>query len=288
MGGTWTSSNYSIVDAGGGFLEGFAPGTATITYSLGGSCVATVVATVLPSPIILAPPAICVGTSMMLTDSLPGGYWTTFTTYAASLTTTGLITGLTPGYAFINYTVDSFCSASAEIQVIPGVTPISGTAKFCMDNQSVMIDSIPGGMWTSTNTGVAVIGSAGMLYGAAEAVISGVAMGTDTIKYSIAPGCEAVFPITIYACNNAVNNVPGANTEIKLYPNPAYETLNIETAPGMYSSFSIYNATGQLLVSHTIGSVLTSLDVRSLPNGVYLIYFQGIKGNTVTKFVKGE
>jgi uncharacterized protein YjdB len=288
-GGMWTSSNYSVADVDFGDLDGVSPGTATITYSLGGTCVATIVATVLPNPVIEGPGAICVGTSTTLTDSVAGGTWSSFSTYTATISPSGVLTGVAAGYAYINYTVDFGCSASIEISVIPGVSPISGASEFCLNNANTLIDSSVGGIWTSTNPGIAVIDTTSTFFGFIESgIITGVGVGIDTIIYTFAPGCSATFPIEIFACNNAVNNVPGTNTGVKLYPNPVSQVLYIEADPGQYRSLSIYSGVGQLLITRPLALPQTSVDIAALPDGIYLMSVNGANGNTMLKFVKGE
>ncbi len=74
--GTWVSSMSAIATvSGGGIVTGGAPGTSTISYTVGGTTVTQVV-TVYASPgVINGPSAICDGSSATLSDFTAGGVW---------------------------------------------------------------------------------------------------------------------------------------------------------------------------------------------------------------------
>ncbi|WP_207895877.1 right-handed parallel beta-helix repeat-containing protein [Hymenobacter gummosus] len=80
-----------------------------------------------------------------------------------------------------------------------------------------------------------------------------------------------------------------AGLELALYPNPAVETLNVRLLGATdASSVLIYNTAGSLVLKGQLaGSLATSLDVRALPAGTYLVKVQGANGlNLTRRFVK--
>jgi hypothetical protein len=71
-------------------------------------------------------------------------------------------------------------------------------------------------------------------------------------------------------------------SDIKLYPNPTSSLLHIEHGQMTGHVIRIYNITGSLLASYTIGDTETTIDVSHLPTGTYLLRI----GNYSTRFVK--
>ncbi|MCU0350138.1 MAG: T9SS type A sorting domain-containing protein, partial [Flavobacterium sp.] len=86
-----------------------------------------------------------------------------------------------------------------------------------------------------------------------------------------------------------VNSVLSTNSfdanSFKVYPNPAKNLLNIDSASNV-QSVSVYNVIGQEVLNRTINSTNANLDISSLNTGVYVIRAL-IDGNVVTsKFIK--
>ncbi|PZR19769.1 MAG: hypothetical protein DI539_12920 [Flavobacterium psychrophilum] len=75
---------------------------------------------------------------------------------------------------------------------------------------------------------------------------------------------------------------------IKLYPNPANNTLNIAVADEASTpeKYSIYNTLGQVMDSGTITSALQSVDVSKYANGVYFVKLAKGQDTTTLQFIK--
>lgn len=58
---------------------------------------------------------------------------------------------------------------------------------------------------------------------------------------------------------------------IKIYPNPASDKLNVEVENNDITEISVTNVNGQVLLKHRLTSEKTSIDLSSLPNGIYFI-----------------
>jgi chitodextrinase len=77
-----------------------------------------------------------------------------------------------------------------------------------------------------------------------------------------------------------------ANDNIKLYPNPAKEMLNIEILEGSYDEITVFSALGNVVHKAETGVDRLSIDVSQLSTGMYFIRFVS-NGLAVTKrFVK--
>lgn len=192
-GGTWTSSNTSIAIIGtaSGVATGVSFGTANISYSIG-SCfaVATVVVNTTPVAITPAGPvSVCVGDATTLTNTTPGGVWSSSTPAVATIGTSGVVTGVALGTTTISYTVGS-CSVTKVVSV--GVTPsaiLPSSPTVCLGGVATLTNTIPGGTWSSSNLAVATVGSS-------TGVVSGFALGTAVISYSIG-SCFATTTLTV-------------------------------------------------------------------------------------------
>lgn len=74
-------------------------------------------------------------------------------------------------------------------------------------------------------------------------------------------------------------------SSIKLFPNPASNILNIESAMSI-EKVSVYNLLGQEVISKSANAELVTLDVSSLQVGVYIVK-TSINGNvSSTRFIK--
>ena len=76
--------------------------------------------------------------------------------------------------------------------------------------------------------------------------------------------------------------------QLSVYPNPATDKLHLTNSDGSIQSISLYNATGQLVLQHTVSNnPLIEINVTTLPRGFY-VGTATLDGNrTATfKFVK--
>lgn len=206
-GGTWSSSAPGIASIGtSGVVTGISGGTAVISYSVGSSC-GTVVAThsvsVIPTPdagTISGPAAVCAGMSVTFTDGATGGIWGV-TNPAATITSGGIVTGVTTGIDTITYVVTNACgtaSASTVVTIGAAITAgsISGPGIVCEGAMITLIDATPGGIWSASNSNATVSGG----------LVTGVSAGIDDISYTVTSGCgsvSAVWTITINPLPNA-------------------------------------------------------------------------------------
>ncbi|MES2701554.1 MAG: Ig-like domain-containing protein, partial [Bacteroidota bacterium] len=205
-GGTWSSSTPSLatVNSTTGVITGVSTGTLSITYTVTtacGSSVATKVVSVNP----LANPgtisgvvSICAGYTVSLTASISGGVWSSGNTAIGTVTSTGMVTGISGGLAPISYTKTNSCgSVSAVVNVpvntLPPVDTISGAATLCAGSTITLANGTALGMWTSNNTAVAAVTSSG--------VVTGIAGGTATISYTVHNGCGYSSAIKVVSVN---------------------------------------------------------------------------------------
>lgn len=134
-GGFWTVSPTTIATPTMLGITGVAPGTATVTYSLGSSgCATTGVVTVMPIPAALAGVgAFCIPSTPTAIGTPGGGVWSSSAPGTVSVdATTGLLTGSAAGSATITYSLATGCynTAVATAMVAPVLT-VTATPAAC-------------------------------------------------------------------------------------------------------------------------------------------------------------
>jgi trimeric autotransporter adhesin len=144
--GAWSSSALAVatINIVTGDVTGVAAGTADMIYTIVATgCSISSTITVNPLP---APPSgttvFCQNTTTTLTDSDPGGVWTSSNILQATVgTSSGIVTGVGAGTPTITYTLPTGCYNTAGVTVNPAplsvITP-AGPTTFCTGGNVVL------------------------------------------------------------------------------------------------------------------------------------------------------
>ena len=254
-GGTWSSSATAVATVAGGLVTSVAPGTTTITYTIG-TCSVSAPVTVSVTPgagSITGPSAVCIGSSITLSDATPGGTWSSSIPGIATVSGTGSVLGVSSGTVTISYTVINPCgsvSATATVNVQPaGVLPITGPSTVCAGTFINLADITTGGTWSASNATATVISTTGL--------VTGISSGTDTITYTVTNACgtsSATKVITVGAFLTAATISGGTSVCVG-----AHITLT-DPAPGGVWSASNGSAS---VASGTVTGVTGGVDTIS-------------------------
>ncbi len=317
-GGTWMSvyTAYATVGSTTGIVTGVSVGSTAITYSIGGCSVSKTVTVTSAPAAITGPSTVCAGATITLSDATPGGAWSSGTPSHATVSSGGVVTGVSAGVVDIYYAVGG-CSAYHTVTVNPEPSAITGSSTVHTSGPSVALsDGVGGGSWFSGNPSLATVG-------ATSGIVNGVSAGTVNIYYSIG-GCAVYKTMTVISpappapggSTPSVNaeteidpsavaqlsnvdlpasktTAPGgvkgltANNTVKLYPNPTSGVLNIQ-----WENQATGNA--EVIVSDIIGhevyntiislgseSGSTSVDLSNLKAGIYILSVKS-EANTFT------
>ncbi len=208
-GGLWSISGGVATISSGGVVTGVSGGTATATYKVGNVCdsvTATYVVSI-DTPIIVppitGPGTLCPGTTIVLTNTAPGGTWSSVVPTIATISAGGVVTGITSGTTIISYTLSNTCGSAAATTVVtvlalPVVGPIVGPSSVCLGLTVALTCTPGGGTWTSSGT--ATVSPTG--------VVNGVSGGLSTISYSVSNTCGTTTVTKIVT----VNLFPDAGT----------------------------------------------------------------------------
>lgn len=242
-GGTWTSSNTGQATIGSttGIVTGVG-GTASpvMTYMLPTGCKTTTTVTVntLPSAI-LGTTTACAGLTTSLSDGVAGGTWSSSNTSVATIGTNHIVTGVSAGTSTISYILATGCYKTTTVNINQTPASITGTAAACIGGTTTLSNTVAGGVWSSSNTAQATVGSA-------TGIVTYVAAGNPVIAYTMATGCKNTLTIT-------VNALPAAITGTLSVCAGLTTTLADGTAGGTWSSSN--TAVGTIGTAHIVAGI---------------------------------
>ncbi len=275
-GGKWTSSNPGVVaiDSTSGLASGVTVGGSFITYKLGG-CYVTAFMYVNANPAVIAPTAIsniCVGGSLNLTNSTPGGTWTSTTPAVASVgSASGLVSAFSAGTSTISYIFTATgCYSTKTLTVLPNPAAIGGSTNVCVGGSTTLTNATVGGSWYSSNTFRATVN-------AATGAVSGVSAGTVTISYILSStGCFSTQIMTVNVAPAAITG-PGqvcATASISLANGVAggvWSSSNPTVASVSSTGVVTGGTAGTAVISYTTGGCAPAtrvITVNSLPASI--------------------
>jgi len=258
-GGTWISANTSIAAVGSvtGVVAGIGSGVTAIQYMLPTGCAVSSSVTVNPAPAaITGPTSVCEGGNVVLSHLATGGIWSSSNPIVATVSGSGIVSGLVAGTTMISYQLSSGCTVVSTVTVHTTPAPISGSAIVCSGSFSSLSSSPAGGSWSASGSAATVHPITG--------VVSAVSAGTVLVTYTLpATGCLVTRVVTVHP-------TPGPITGTAAICIGSSSTLSNTIAGGVWSSdagsvVSISSATGSSIsvsglsvgtatVSYLIGS----------------------------------
>ena len=269
----WTSSNPAKATVSStGLVTGVAVGTTNITYTNADGCSVNTLVTVNALPAISGALSVCSSAQTQLTGSgTPAtiNAWTSSNTATATVSSTGLVTGILAGTTTITYTNSAGCSANA-VFTVNVLAAITGTTVVCSGAQTQLTGSgtpANNNPWTSSNTANATIGNTGL--------VTGVLAGTSTITYTNAVGCSANAVVTVNALpviTGVLSICSGAQTQLTgsaiAATSNAWTSSNTSTATVNTTGLVTGVAAGTATITYTnaVGcSQIASFTVKALP-----------------------
>ncbi len=236
-GGTWMSSNATATVASG-LVAGMSPGTDTIYYSVTNTCgphPAIKIITINPLPdagAISGDSSVCIGGIVSLADTGGGGIWHSISNGIATISaTTGTLFAIAPGTDTIKFSVTNSCGTASAMRiqtVNPMPSPIMGGNTVCLNNIRLLLDTIPGGTWSSADMAIATVDGLG--------VVRGVSPGTTVITYALPTGCGVSDTVS-------VNTLPSQITGDTTVCLGGGLTLHDSTGGGAWSALNMSVAT---------------------------------------------
>jgi uncharacterized protein YjdB len=193
-GGTWSSSApYIATISTTGVISTLSAGYTYIYYTTGPGCASVTMDTVYgatPIDSITGPMVVCVASTITLHDITTGGTWSSSNPSVATISSTGIVSGISAGSVTITYTVTGICGAASRYYPVSvsstiSAGTISGASTVAAGSTTPLTESVSGGTWSSSNTSIATVG-------VASGIVTGVATGTVVITYTTT-GCGTAF-----------------------------------------------------------------------------------------------
>ncbi len=140
-GGTWSSSNTAVatVDPSTGVVSGVAGGTVSISYTYG--CTSTYTVTVTGPVAISGAGTVVPGYTTNLSNTTSGGVWTSSNTSVATVSSTGVVTGVAIGNATITYSIGSCYVTKPMAVAINYCTPAYSSAYYACSSYEMYINN---------------------------------------------------------------------------------------------------------------------------------------------------
>ncbi len=205
-----------------------------------------------------------------------------------------IVDGITGGVAPYQYSINDsdFQDESVFANLAAGsysVTVRDGNGSEFTETGITIMENAEIGLESSTSTDTLFVNGTGGAGNGYSYSINGEGFNTDgfftnlpdgdyTITVMDATGCVEDFMITFTDVQDVL-----ADNDIKIYPNPVSENLQVELLDlsNKVQSISLLGIDGKLVMNQTLvsNSNLQTIDVRSLTNGVYILYVITEKGS---------
>ncbi|WP_214225130.1 Ig-like domain-containing protein [Pedobacter sp. B4-66] len=148
---------------------------------------------------------VCVTQTTILSNLISGGTWTSSDITKATISASGVVTGVAIGPVVITYTVTdpitgctSFTTKNITVNALPNPGTITGNTSLCVNQTILLSNTVSGGIWASSDITKASINSSGL--------ITGIVAGTTTVTYTVTnAGCSSAAAVVI-----TVNPLPTA------------------------------------------------------------------------------
>ena len=192
---------------------------------------------------------VCVGSTTQLTGSgtpSASSPWVSATTSVATISNTGLVTGVSAGTSAITYTSNNGCINTATVTVI-ALPIITGTLNICAGSTTQLTGSgTPGASspWVSATPSVATVNRTGL--------VTAVSPGTSVITYTTAYGCRTTATITVNALPTIAGNLSvcaGSTTQLTGSGTPA------ASSPWMSATASVATVNSTGLVTPVLAGI---------------------------------
>ncbi len=133
--------------------------------------------------------AVCIGQTTSLSSASIGGVWSSSSAATATVSASGVVTGVSAGTVTITYTVTNGCGSANALYTMTVNAPtslpaITGTASVCTGFTTTLANAMPGGAWSTGNPAIATVNAAGL--------VSSISAGTASISYSYTNGLGCI------------------------------------------------------------------------------------------------
>jgi hypothetical protein len=138
--------------------------------------------------------------------------------------------------------------------------------------------AIPANKWTTVSVNLTDLGMINKTF--------------DKVQMQIAGGSDVAL-MTTYSDNfkfekgppTSVRDLASNSEELRIYPNPASDILNVIAPNQSYHLAQIINLSGQTLIQQKITAGMCQIDIEQLSGEMYLLVVKGENGNLTKRFI---
>jgi len=275
-GGVWTSATPATATISAtGVVTGVAAGTSVISYTVtnAGGCAVTVTQTVTVNAMpavgnITGTSVLCAGSTTSLSSTTTGGVWTSGTPASATISATGVVTGVAAGTSVISYAVTNAGGCATTVTQTVTVNTVPTKPSITRDvNNNLVSSATLGNQWYTDTTAV-ITGQTAQSYKPTVA-------GYYAVKVT-SNNCSSAFSDKYYYLITALANFTNSQF-IHLYPNPVGNDLMIDYNLTGQSQVSvkIVDESGKIVINRNKISKGTKLSVSQLNRGIYFVQVLG-------------
>ncbi|HLP19339.1 MAG TPA: T9SS type A sorting domain-containing protein, partial [Chitinophagales bacterium] len=285
--------------ATGGTITGMVTGTSYTVTAANGACSSLASAAFSNEAQLLSPdvptiatlPATCAAVGSSTISNYDGALTYTFDPTGPSATTGGAITGMVTGTSYTVTADNGACSSMASAAFsnapklqAPGIPVVATTAPTCISAGSSAVSNYNASLiYDFSPTGPTVIAG-----GAITGMVTGTSYTLTANNGDCTSATGAVFVnlpmLTGSVCDSTVSvgGLTDAQTQIKLFPNPAVNEVSINLS-NIYEDVALLQVTncqGQVVYTQTAGtySSIIKLNTSSYASGMYIINIRFTNG----------
>ena len=248
--------------------------TTTTTYEVTGTdgdgCVNTdqVIVTVNNVPSISGSTEVCAESTITLSSDITGGTWDSDDDGVATVSASGVVTGVSAGTVNITYTMSTGCEDTYSVTVYakPVISgTLTGIANGSTETLTATGTPASSNPWTSSNTAIATVNSTG--------VVTPLSTGTTTITFTNSNGCSSTVSFVVSAAPSITSTVTevcsGGSINLTASPAGGSWTVPSSAVGSINASTGVFTASssGSVVVTYTKGgaSATTTITVNALP-----------------------
>ncbi|MEO6303622.1 MAG: T9SS type A sorting domain-containing protein [Bacteroidia bacterium] len=137
-------------------------------------------------------------------------------------------------------------------------------------------------VWVKSNSTLNVVpGSAGLLQIYFE---SGAIINNPFAVTIYSTMCTSISFPTVNCTSTGLTEKTSQNNSFDVYPNPAEDNLSIKIFGNTVNQAQIINTIGQVLKETEIINPINDIDIKDLPNGVYILSLKGQNSSVNSKY----
>ena len=270
VGGSWNASSLNAtIGSSNGIVNGIVAGSAIVSYSLPTGCLTTATITINATPAAVSGVSdICVGLSLSLSNTTPGGSWVAGNTNTLVGSASGVVTGAIAGTSVISYTLPNSCFAIGTVTVDPLPSTIAGPANVCTGATVTLTNTLTGGTWAISNANASI--------GTSTGAVTGNTVGTADITYTLPTGCKVIETISVDPTPATISGIltlcAGASATLSdPTPGGSWMVSNANSFIGTSSGIIVGLTAGTSVVSYVMptGCFATATElINTLPSAI--------------------